>query len=666
MKKKSIKSGCLLAIGVFLFGSMGVAAAVDFPSDLDAATHPKFVNPLPLPARVDATSGGKYTVEMEETVQFLGIYDTNVGMGEDPLDYPLYTTVWGYGFKGSIVTFPGATIVAERDVPVDVKWENKLPKGPHLLPLDDSIHLVQPMKKTLEEGNKPTVTHLHGGHTESASDGLPEAWFTQGFAEVGPHWVKKESHYDNDQEAATLWYHDHALGITRLNVYAGLAGFYLLRDANEIGLINGNVIPGGDQENEIVIQDRDFDANGQLKLPVAEEAEDTNFPDELVPTIPDLAGEPFLNFDFENDDSIVAEFFGDFILVNGVAWPARTVEPRKYRFRMLNGSDSRFYVLQFRPNQTGDSTAISFLQIGSDTGLLNNAVELEQLVIGPGERKDIVFDFSSYSEGDEIFLRNFGPDEPFKGFNDDGTLSDGEGGSLDPADEASTGQIMRFVVGPDLPEGFEDVTVEAGDALRSPIVPLVQTGPTRKLGLFEGRDEFGRLQPLLGVAELSLDMAGNRVDGSLGWFNPITEYPYLNDVEIWEIYNSTEDAHPIHLHLVAFQLINRQPFNSDVIDALQAQHDGTLGVGKILENINFYLDPENPEGGEYETIPPAPEESGWEDTVIAPPGYVTRVIAKFDRPGRYVWHCHILSHEDHEMMRPYEVLPFEAPEPIAE
>lgn len=646
--KNLMKVVAFLAIGAFVLCSLGVTqAAVDVPSDLSAATHPKFENELPLPARVDATGGGKFTVEMRDTVQFLGIYDTAAA---SPLDNPLYTAVWGYAFTGNTVTYPGATFVTRKDVPIEVTWMNKLPKGPYLVPVDTSIHLAAPVKKLIEAGNKPVVTHLHGGHTESASDGLPEAWFTQGWAETGPHWVKKNYRYDNDQEAATLWYHDHALGITRLNVYAGLAGFYLLRDSNEDALNSGNVIPSGAQEWEIVIQDRLFDAAGQLKLPVADAAEDTNFPSDLIPSIPDMAGEPYLSFDFANNNSIVAEFFGDFILVNSVAWPFKNVEPRKYRLRLLNGSDSRFYLLEFRTAQTNGST-MSFLQIGSDTGFLDDAVQRTQLLIAPGERADVVVDFGGLSEGTEIFLRNFGPDEPFKGL----------GVITNPAEPDSTGQVMKFVVGPALPGGFEDVTVEPGTPLRTPIVDLTQTGPTRKLALFEGRDEFGRLQPLLGVAELTLDMAGNRVNGSLGWFNPITEWPTLNDVEVWEIYNATEDAHPIHLHLVAFQILNRQGFEGDtdypdvsdpgdiVQNVLQVQHDGTLGLGGMLKKVKLVGSP----------LPPANNETGWKDTVIALPGQVTRVIAKFDRVGRYVWHCHILSHEDHEMMRPYEVV--EAP-----
>jgi spore coat protein A len=253
-------------------------------------------------------------------------------------------------------------------------------------------------------------------------------------------------------------------------------------------------------------------------------------------------------------------------------------------------------------------------------------------LIAPGERADLVVDFSAQTE---ITLRNFGPDDPFKGFNPDGTISDGEGGVAPPADPATTGTIMKFVVNQPFDNGVPEATVGLGTVLRQDILPLVQDGATRNLVLFEGLDNFGRLQPLLGTL----------ADGSLTWFQPITENPMLNDVEVWEVYNATEDAHPIHLHLVSFQIINRESFTGTVEEKDQPQHDGTTGVGGLLTDVVLGGDARGPE----------PNEEGWKDTAVMLPGEVTRVIARFDRPGRYVWHCHILSHEDHEMMRPYYV-----------
>jgi spore coat protein A len=178
--------------------------------------------------------------------------------------------------------------------------------------------------------------------------------------------------------------------------------------------------------------------------------------------------------------------------------------------------------------------------------------------------------------------------------------------------------------------------VDENTPLRPTISPLQQTGATRELVLFEGLDEFGRLQPLLGTL----------AEGSLAWFEPITETPHLDDVEVWEVYNATEDAHPVHLHLVAFQIVERESFEGHVDEKPQPQHDGSYGVGGTLTVDALGGDARGPEANE----------AGWKDTAVMFPGEVTRVIAKFDREGRYVWHCHILSHEDHEMMRPYEVV----------
>ncbi len=598
-----------LAVASFMFALPAPAQPL-----LDPLTHPKFLDPVPVPGVIDATTPQHFEMQMNETVQWLGLRD--VGNG----NAPLMTTVWGYGLAGQAVTYPGPTFVAKEHVPITVTWNNNLPPynsgfpglGGHLLPVDPTLHMARPVL-----GGIPTVAHLHGGHTESASDGLPEAWYTQGFAETGPQFVKQVYTYDNDQVAGTLWYHDHALGITRLNVYAGLAGFYLLRDNNELRLLRQNVLPQGPYELGLAIQDRMFTADGQLFYPSTDPDIEPGF-DPLPP-----------------GPSAIAEFFGDFILVNGKVWPHLEVEPRKYRLRLLNGSDSRFYLFEFRDALTG-GTARPFLQIGTDDGLLEHPVALERLLLSPGERADLVVDFSGLADGAAVYMRNFGPDEPFKGFNEDGTMSDGADGALPPADPATTGQIMKFVV--QVPDAMlPDASVAIGTRLRPNLSPLQQHGATRQLALFEGRDEYGRLQPLLGTL----------AEGSLAWFEPITENPMVNDVEVWEVYNATEDAHPIHLHLVAFQILDRRAFEGEVSEKPQVQHDGSIGVGGTLEVTELDDDARAPE----------PNERGWKDTAVMNPHEVTRVIAKFDRAGRYVWHCHILSHEDHEMMRPYEVLP---------
>ncbi|HEU4364534.1 MAG TPA: multicopper oxidase, partial [Candidatus Krumholzibacteria bacterium] len=524
------------------------------------------------------TAGGYLQIEARQVQQHLGIYDP-VTMD------PLMTTVWGYA--GS---YPGPTLVVRRDVPLDVRWTNELTSGginlPHLLPVDQTLHWAEPAG--YPESGVPLVTHVHGGHSESASDGLPDAWFTPGFALTGHGFVKETLHYDNDQEAGTIWYHDHALGITRLNVYAGLAGFYLIRDDNEDALVAANSLPTGPYEIEMAIQDRMFTADGQL----------------YYPSEPEEDGQP--------DPSHLPEFFGDVILVNSVAWPILDVEPRQYRFRMLNGSDSRFYDMWLVEKTLGDALPVkgkpglpTIHQIGSDTALLNAPVPVTSFLMGPGERLDMVFDFSNPALWGKTFLLRNGARSPFP-----------KGDVVNPA---TNGQIMAFHVSKPLDTSEYPMTTLPAN-LR-PLygnvgMPVANTDP-RKLVLFEGTDEYGRLMARLGTVD----------DGAIAWHDPVTENPMLNDTEVWEVYNETMDAHPIHLHLVSFRILDRQKFKADVDDE----------TGKP-SNIRLV--------GQRKA--PGPEEEGWKDTAIMYPGEVTRVVATFDREGLYVWHCHILSHEDHE------------------
>lgn len=589
MKKKGLVLK-LLFVAVWVLTTNSAAFS---QSLLNPEIHPKFAVPLPVPTKIDASGGGNWELAMEETVQWLGLVS--------PEGDSLPTTVWGYGTPGS-VTYPGPTIEINQGVPVNVRWLNNLPMD-HLLPVDTNLHMAHPHMGI------PVVVHLHGGHTESASDGLPEAWFTQGFEEKGHKFVKEEYHYDNDNEASTLWYHDHALGITRLNVYAGLAGFYLVRDANETALRSSGILPSTTYEREIVIQDRMFTDDGALFLP--SEAE--------FPGAPEPSAHP--------------EFFGDFIVVNGATWPYMSVEPRKYRFRLLNGSDSRFYVLRFGDN-------MPFMQIGTDNGLLDKPVQLDELILAPGERAEVVIDFGGMAPGTQITCTNRGPDEPYRGLNSDGSLNDGMGGMLEPANELSTGQIMQFVV--DLPLSAEpDATLQANTPLRQqPIEPLDTAGVyVRKLVLFEGEDQFGRLRPQLGIYD-----PASPLNGSLLFEEESTEIIPVNTTEIWEVYNATEDAHPIHLHLVSYQILNRQRYEGE---------GETVGEDPITGGTKQVLDLEGLDG-----LPrnPEPNERGWKDTGIMLPKEVTRIAAHFDREGEYVWHCHILSHEDHEMMRRLEVV----------
>ena len=538
------------------------------PLLLDPLTQPKFVNPLPIPAILSGRTRGAYTLAATQFRQNLGIVTPGTNA-------PLLTTVWGYNG-----TYPGPTIQAVKGTPVSVFFPNNLytnnrARTPlaHPLPIDPTMHWALTGNATWQTAGVPLVPHLHGGHVESASDGLPEAWYTPRFALKGKDFIKGDINpylYANDQDAATLWYHDHTLGITRLNVYMGLAGFYLITDVNERSWQTAKVLPQPKHDIPLIIQDKLFTATGQLYFPT---------------------GSP--------------EFFGDHILVNGKTWPFLNVEPRQYRFRVLNGSDSRFYNLTL---SNGVNPALPFVQIGTDDGFLPNPVPKTTMLIAPGERKDIIIDFSTMV-GQTITIKNDAPG-PYP-----------DGGVL--ADPLTTGQIMQFRVNLPL-RRREPLTAVANAPLSAPIIPLVSALPPRQVLLHETVDGNGNIMPMLGTVS----------GGSKMWMDAVTENPDLNATEVWEIFNNTADAHPIHLHLVKMQLINREGFSA-VADANTGALTGITYDGNI--------------------VPPDADEKGWKDTWVTYPGEVTRVIAKFDLAGKYVWHCHILSHEDHEMMRPLVV-----------
>jgi bilirubin oxidase len=547
------------------------------------------------------------------------------------------TRVWGYGSlkQRNTFNFPAFTIEAKVDRPVRVTWVNDLTDGngnylPHLLPVDPTLHWANPPGGVSGRDSRPTftttpgpyrgpvpiVTHLHGGHTTEESDGYAEAWYLpdakdipEGFATVGSFYDEfrtkfAELHgvrwkpgtatfqYANDQRATTEWYHDHALGITRLNVYAGLAGFYLLRGGKSDlpkGVLPGPAPALGDRpgtryyEIPIAVQDRSFNADGSLFYP-----DSRAFFDDASPYIPDGPFPPIWN----------PEFIANAIVVNGNTWPVLEVEPRRYRLRLLNGCNSRFLILNIVSDPLAPRpapVALPLWQIGNDGGFLPAPVELRQLLMANAERADVIVDFTGLREGTELYLINEGPDGPFTG------------GDFVPADPATTGQVMKFVVGQ---LTGKDKSVPP-DQLKLPFVkPLGPPSVTRRLSLNEMLEDDKPVELLLGT----VDGAGDPVP--LAWEDPITENPALNATEIWEFQNFTADAHPIHIHEVQFEVVGRGA-------------DGNQ--------------------------PPEPWELGTKDTVIAYPGQLTRVKARFDLPGRYVWHCHILEHEDNEMMRPYQV-----------
>lgn len=562
------------------------------------------------------------------------------------------TLLWGY--NGS---YPGPTIEARRGVPTSVHFVNSLvnPALQQYLTVDQTIHWADVFGLMCEEkpgnpacfepyqGPVPVVPHLHGGEDPSAVDGGPFAWFTPDLQQVGPAFSTDTYTYPNGQEATTLWYHDHVLGMTRLNVLAGLAGFYLLRDPQH----EPQNLPKAPYEREIVIQDRQFDTSGQILFP------DGNPPGLNGPP-PNPAVHPFWN----------PEFFGDVIVVNGKAWPYLEVEPRRYRLRFLNGSNARFYTLSLVNQATGRPT-VAFWQIGTDGGYLDHPRRVTQLTLAPGERADVIVDFTGVKQG-TIFLMTNSANAPFPGG--------------DPVDPKTTGQVMQLRVTLPLHGVDSSLIPDRFHNLRplNPIVRLARsvtsTTPVRRLTLNEFEGDGGPLEVLLNNSDISA---------------PATELPRVGVTEIWEFVNLTEDAHPLHPHLVQFQLLSRQPLD---VDGYQAAYAAAFSGGVFTPETGPplpygdcssapYRCGGNPDVARFligPPMPPAPNERGWKDTIPANPGEVTRILIRwapldtplhavspgvnrypFDPtagPG-YVWHCHILDHEDNDMMRTYKVVP---------
>ncbi len=602
----------------------GRASAAPLAAGLsDPAAQPKFVELAPnaLDPGFKYAGGPAYTVDV-------GLGSTMTGL-QDPAGSPVATPIFGYGQNGAY-TWPGKTFeVQSGQLTTQVTWNNMLGTQ-HLLPVDTSLHWAYSgTGNSIGDNGVPIVVHLHGGHSDFQYDGNPEFWFSPGGALQGPQWdgvpggFTNTFVYDNDVPAGNLWYHDHALGITRLNVYAGMAGFYFVRDAMDTGAPGNQLgLPAHPYELAYAIQDRMFQNDGRLFYPA--------FPGD--PFYADFITTPLPDPPFElGGPTALAEFFGDHMVVNGKIWPKADVEPRHYRMRLLNGCDSRFMVIRFRQARRPDSTdlrgagaPLPFWVIGSDQGLGSAATEVKELLIGPGERYDIVVNFSQVRNGSRVIMDNIASDAPFAG------KARGSRANFFP--DRQTDRVMAF-----------DVTMPFNNAVPDAFDPTAIGGytgnqnavtNTRQVALYEGTDEYGRLQPLLGTPA-----------GSVAWASDTTEAPALDSTEIWEIYNTTGDAHPMHLHLVNFEILDRQKFRADLIPQPVEQHNGAFGSG-------FRMGPIRTIG---QAKPASPVEKAPKDMVVALPGEVTRIKATFDKSGRYVWHCHILSHEDHEMMRVLQV-----------
>jgi spore coat protein A len=604
---------------------------------LDPLTIPKYVNRLtkpPVHVAFPTFDPATRTLVPSYVVTAKRIHQQLLPQG-----FPS-TTVFAYGgivrdadqdnFFPVTIAFssPGPTFEAVRDQPIFVHYKNEL-DGDNIFPVDptldsfanpNNMRIPIPPFKPFPPGYSqaqnpiPTVTHLHGGVTPSASDGFPEAWFTSDERIKGPAFTSSTFHYFNVQLPTTLWYHDHTVGMTRLSVAAGLAGVYLIRDPRDP---IADLLPSGKFEIPLMIQDRAFNRDGSIRFT----------------RVGDNPGiHPYWD----------PEYFGDTILVNGKVWPGLSVERRQYRFRIVNASNARFYQIKL-------SNGMSFTQIGGDGSYLPAPAVVTSLLIAPAERADILVDFSRVPGGTKIILRNTAA-APFP--------------SGDPVDPQTTGQIMRFEVqnGPSVsPRPLPDKLIT--------VPTLVETegiGNPKLFTLNEQESDVGEPVAVL--------LDGQHFDAN------ITEIPRVGTTEAWYFQNLSEDAHPIHIHLVEFQLEDRQLIDVDRFRTYWESLNGTtlpLNHPTVRANVEVpVFDPATGTVHDFLTGPveePSPSESGWKDTFVAPPGKVTRILIRvapqttpqsalvrgfnpfpFDAtkgPG-YVWHCHILDHEDNDMMRP--------------
>ena len=674
----------ILSLYVASRGKFTLRAQASIPGGtLDPLAVPKYQTPMLIPPVMPRAG-----IIREGHRKFVDYYEISMKQFAQqilPAGMPA-TTVWGYGAvkaaskKGLLLhNAPSLTIEANWGRPVRIKWINDLKDEsgnflPHLLPVDPSLHWANPVGGEMGRDTRPTftetpeaytgpvpiVTHVHGAvGVGDESDGYAEAWYLpdandipDGYATEGTWYEffknKAKSQfkanwgpgfaifqYPNDNRASTIWYHDHAMGMTRVNVYAGPAGFYIIRGGPDGDLALRDTRTGRlallprpapselDQflphsrryhEIPIAIQDRAFNSDGSLFYPDTREFFDgaTAFDPGYLPYT-DLS--PIWN----------PEFFGNMMMVNGNTWPYQTVEQRRYRLRFLNGCQSRFLILDF--NQI---PGVEVWQIGNEGGFLSVPVNItanhnNQLLMALAERADVIVDFTNVPVGDYV-LGNAGPDEPFGGGIPDV--------DFDAADPDSTGQIMQFKV---VPRVGRDYTTPPQFLALPAVNALPAEVYTRPLALIERMSMYydGPAEALLGTME-------GGVGSEKMWMEPVTENPNVGDTEVWEFYNLTGDAHPMHVHEVVFEVVNREalvldPDTDEVIQPVQLSGD---------------------------VRPPEPWETGYKDTVTAYPGEVTRIRANFNTPGQFVWHCHIVEHEDNEMMRPYRIGPEQPGQPM--
>lgn len=494
------------------------------------------------------------------------------------------TKVFAYGETKRTATVPGPTIEAVHGVSTKVMWQNRLPSQ-HILPLDPTIPTATPLSKT----GIPTVTHLHGGIVEPQSDGHSQSWFTAQFQERGPTWSKKTYHYPNQQQPGNLYYHDHAMGLTRVNILAGLFGAYIIRDKHVEAPLG---LPCGDEyDRPLVVFDHSFRLNGSIYMnPVGN---NPNIHPEWQP-----------------------EYFGDVIVVNGKAWPYMNVCRRKYRFRIINASNARFYRFFF-------GNGLKFIHVGSDSVYSEKSVLVKEILLGPSEITDVVVDFSK-SKTDSAILHN-GAAYPFPGG--------------DPVNE-NNGKVMKFLISRQ--HTFDSSRVPK-NLIKYPMPNLVHVAKTRYIAMYEYTSP--------------IDEPTHLYINALSYEDPVTEKPKVGTTEIWNVINLTEDNHPLHIHLGLFRVLDQ----TNITD-----------IETFKTCMTKYNNAEKCEIEKYargKKLSVEPYENGWKNVYKMQPGHVTKIVVKFAHihmnasypfdataePG-YVYHCHILDHEDNVMMRPLKLV----------
>jgi spore coat protein A len=559
----------------FIGYGAGVGAALALPWTFGTSTASaamggkltKYVQPLPLP-------GAGIVVATQSAPNTYSFHQVPIVRQLHPQLPP--TPLWAYddgsGLVGQAGSF-GMAVVAHSGTAVDMTFKNELPEQfPSWLPVDTRLTATH-------DRTTRVMTHLHGGFVAADSDGNP-AITPLGFVAGATQTV----HYTNQlpqMPASLLWFHDHGLGSTRLGVFAGLAAAYVLRDEHDTGAEPNPIgIPGGAFEIPLVIQDRQFNPDGTLLYPIS-----------------DFPGAPW-----------IGEYFGDVMLVNGKVWPFLDVEPRMYRFRVLNGCNARILNLNLG--------GAPLWQIGAEGGMWDKPVPVKKIALAPAERADLVIDFSKMA-GQTLTVGNTNPPKPIS----------------TPAPSLS--QVMQIRVGTTVTQPGP-TTIPASLPGRAADLPAPGPDFTRYITLNEINAE---------TADWFLDLNGLRFDA------PVTENPKVGTIEDWVYVNLTGDTHPMHSHLVTFQVVGRTPFDAE---AYENKYGGPTGVPGGIDPTPFITGPEQPA---------EPTERGFKDTVKANPGYLTRIRARYELPDgvtapqTYVYHCHIVEHEDNDMMRPYTVEP---------